>query len=81
MSNLNLTTPPPDGVSILKNPFNKECVTGISIIMSVNGLGRYWWANVEFINGNTKGEQKFRDYKEDEFARLVQDIQNFINSL
>ena len=47
--------------TILKDPFKKNCVKRIYVSYSESWGGQEWWANgnVEFSNGNTKGEQTF----------------------
>ena len=67
-------------ISILNNPFKKECVTEIMIrfvIHSFNKVG-YWYGYVEFKNGATSGRQDFGNYKLDEFKILVTDIEKFV---
>ena len=70
-------------ISILNNPFKKECVTDILIKFSTGSFSgeKYWYGYVEFKNGGTSGRQDFKNYQSDEFKRLVLDIENFVKSL
>ena len=72
-----------NAISILNNPFKKECVIDILIrytISNFSGKG-YWYGKVEFKNGNTQGLQEFIGYTPEDFKRLVKDIENFVNTL
>jgi hypothetical protein len=64
--------------SILKNPFQKNCVTEIRV--SYYEFMRKWSARgtVEFKNGLTKGEQKF---EAETFDEVVIQIKNFLKEL
>jgi len=70
-------------ISILNNPFKKECVTDISINYRMHTFKKvgYWYGYIKFKNGGTSGIQEFDDYKSDEFKKLVTDIENFVKSL
>lgn len=47
-----------DVVSVIKDPFIQEKITGISIRYNGDCYPKpYWYVKVEFVNGNTKGEQ------------------------
>lgn len=67
-------------ISIIKDPFKKDCVGDIGIYYMSSCSVAYWWAKVEFKNGNTKGEQRTPDCKtfEDVITHLKQ-ILNTIN--
>lgn len=47
-------------VSVIKDPFLESKIKGISIRYEGNVFSGkpYWYVNVQFQNGNTKGEQK-----------------------
>lgn len=45
-------------LSVIKDPFNKDCVGDIAIHYTSTFGKPYWWARVEFKNDNTKGEQR-----------------------
>ena len=67
---------------ILKDPFEKGLIKGIRVHMfklSYAGEGK-WTAigSVEFKNGNTEGEQKF---KAETFNEVVQQIEVFLKTL
>lgn len=71
-------------VSLLKDPFKQDCIHQVYIIMDTNMFSpydKYWWAKVSFVNGNTKGEQKFGNYKPDEFDKMIAEIKSFTDSL
>jgi hypothetical protein len=44
-------------ISVIKDPFLKDCVTDISIRYSTSFNRCEWSGNVEFKNGNTEGKQ------------------------
>jgi hypothetical protein len=68
-------------ISDLKNPFDKSCIEQIHIMIY---KGRFeprevrHFAKIEFINGNTKGEQEIRA---ENLPSLLSEIQNFIDNL
>lgn len=70
-------------IGILLDPFKSDRITSINFYGSINAFEKEftWWCKVEFVNGNTHGSQKFSNYKKDEFAQLVKDVEAFINSL
>jgi len=61
---------------IFLNPFSKECVSCISIYIYPGDECR---AYVDFINGNTKGQQEFKKYND--FKKMLDDIEAFVNTL
>lgn len=69
------------GLSILKDPFSKNCVEHIFISVRRGMFKREevsYTAKVEFENGNTKGEQKIEAANMDE---LLARTKEFIDSL
>lgn len=66
--------------SILKDPFKKNSVKRIFVNYSEDWGGKSWscYGSVEFSNGNTSGEQKFRG---DSFDKVVIEMKAFINEL
>lgn len=70
-----------EAISPLNDPFKKACVTSAHFHI-YTGHGQYrvpsMSASVEFENGNTKGEQKF---KAEDFGVLVRQVEDFINTL
>lgn len=67
-------------VSPLKDPFEKDCVTSISMRYWKGSFSDDWYftGTVEFINGNTKGEQKFDCSSPDQ---LHAEINEFLKTL
>lgn len=66
--------------SLLNNPFNESCVKNIFFHVRKSQLTNEFQstASVEFQNGNTGGEQKF---KAETFADLVKQVEDFIKTL
>ena len=78
IKNNNLNTD--DIPDVFNNPFAMDCVESIFI-----GIRKKWgketfctYARVNFINGNTLGEQKFED---DDFQVVLKKVSTFITSL
>jgi hypothetical protein len=66
-------------ISILKDPFNKENMNGLSIFCSIGWNGQWSYnGTVRFKNGNTQGEQRFegKDLKD-----LLLKIENFVETI
>ena len=62
-------------ISVIKDPFIEEKIVGISIRYNGDGYPKpYWYVKVEFVNGNTKGEQMspYRDSMEEVLLDLKQ---------
>lgn len=67
------------GVSILKDPFDSKNIKWLRLIAYCNGQGQFeFWATIEFINGNTKGEQRIDAASFDE---LLTKTKAFIETL
>lgn len=67
--------------SIIKNPFKKQNITGISVYYEPKMFERETWeasARVDFKNGETSGTQKF---KAKTFDEVVLEVKKFINNL
>ncbi len=64
--------------SILKDPFSKVCVKRISVSVYLNGNNWMAHGNVDFVNGQTEGSQKFAGT---EFDEVVLKIREFIKEL
>lgn len=66
--------------SIVENPFKKDCITNIRMFAGRSLFDNNWYfrGNVEFRNGNTKGEQKF---EKNSFDELYIAIANFCKTL
>lgn len=48
-----------DKMAIINDPFGKSCIESISIRMTKLYGGKLWfYADVEFKNGNTEGKQR-----------------------
>ena len=63
------------GVTNFSNPFNRNCFESAHIHIWKDGTIR---ASVDFVAGNTCGEQKFRGY---DFGKIVKEIETFLGSL
>lgn len=65
------------------DPFKQGCITDVCIFMrtSLFDETKYWYATIEFKNGKTKGEQRFGNYKPDEFDKMIDEIKQFTDSL
>lgn len=63
----------------LKNPFNSDCVTDITVYTTKDLWGK-WYArgSVEFKKGNTSGNQKFDGT---DLIDVLKKIYTFINNL
>ena len=65
--------------SQLKDPFNKERIQSIHMhYYNRSWSDPGWIATIEFINGNTRGEQKFEDK---DFQSLLGKMEQFVNEL
>ena len=65
--------------SITNNPFKKSSIISINVDYSQSLFDHDKWSaygNIKFKNGNTEGNQKF---KEDSFDNVVAQIKNYIN--
>lgn len=77
---MDLTNSQESGVSILKDPFNIDCVKDICIRMYVNyNKEKMWYAKVEFQNGSTEGAQRFNDNAD--FRVIVAQVEEFLKSI
>ena len=68
-------------IDVLKNPFEKECITDVNILIYKSRFPPFeikHIATVVFKNGNTEGKQNF---EAGDFTTLVVQIQSFINNL
>ncbi len=67
------------GISILKDPFSKDCVHGVRIVMMTTYAGvRIFFAKVEFKNGGTTGEQDIRgDSMDDVILKTKEFLETF----
>ena len=71
-----------NGISILKDPFKKDCVTEVMLKIATSCFSpyeKYCYAYVEFKNGNTTGKQNFP--RCNDFNKLTKDVQAFIETL
>lgn len=66
-------------LSKLKDPFIKESISGITIRYTTAGRKPYWYALVEFKNGNTRGEQKLGEC--DTFEEIVLQVKLLLDEL
>ena len=68
------------GLTEMKDPFSSSCVQSVTL-----RLWKMWpnsppkiYANVEFENGNTKGEQKI---EADSMNELIKKVETFLKTL
>jgi hypothetical protein len=67
-------------ISVIKDPFQTNCITNVGIHFSNNGFSNpYWYGYVKFKNGNTEGEQKTNHTQS--FEEIVVEIRQILNSL
>lgn len=66
-------------LSVIKDPFKKECAGDISIRRTSWGQKWYWYAIIEFKNGNTKGEQKTPECET--FEDVITQLKIILNSI
>jgi hypothetical protein len=65
-----------DSISILQDPFKKDCVS--SIDFTYRKFVNRWDATVRFKNGNTGGHQEFTN---PDFVSIVKEVEAFIKTL
>jgi hypothetical protein len=66
-------------LSTLKDPFIKDSISGITIRYTTAGRKPYWYALVEFKNGNTSGEQRLGEC--DTFEEIVLQVKLLLDEL
>jgi hypothetical protein len=66
-------------ISVIKDPFQKNCIGDMSIRRTSWGNKFYWYATVEFKNGSTKGEQKTPDCET--FEEVIAHVKQILNSV
>lgn len=68
-------------ITPLQDPFKKENINGVMIVMSRDIFNKapFFWAKVEFKNGNTTGEHMISDCAN--LADAFEKVQAFVNSL
>lgn len=78
---LNVSEEESRSISVIKDPFQTNCITNVSINYSDGGgfATPYWYGFVKFKNGNTEGEQ--RTNKTQSFEEIVVEIRQILNSL
>lgn len=67
-------------ISIIKDPFKSDKIYSISFNLFNYG-DVYWSARVEFRNGNTSGEQRFKVDGAENFSIIVKQVEDFLSSL
>lgn len=69
-----------NNLNVIKNPFSKDNITGISIVMGKNVFsgGFYFRGDVEFRNGQTQGRQVFNG---DNLVDVFIKVKEFCESL
>ena len=68
-------------ISLLKDPFQKEKINGMSFFLHSFGNRMYWEGTIKFQNGNTGGSFKTKEYKADEFLLCVKEAEELIKNL
>lgn len=66
-------------ISVIKDPFQKDCVGDIMIHYTTSFNTVYWYATVEFKNGNTTGKQKTPQCQT--FEEVVTHLKQILNSV
>lgn len=66
-------------ISVIKDPFNKDCIGDIAINYTTSFGSRYWYARIQFKNGNTSGEQRTPNCET--FEEVVAQIKIILNSI
>lgn len=75
----NITEEDAKSISVIKDPFQTNCITNVSINFT-NGISTpYWYGYVKFKNGNTEGEQ--RTNRTQSFEEIVAEIKQILNSI
>lgn len=70
-----------NGLSIIVDPFLKDSIESLSINYRKNSFSNntYWYANVVFQNGRTKGEQRLDNCET--FEEIVIQVKHLLNEL
>jgi hypothetical protein len=68
-------------VSVLKNPFESDKIERIYLFMNKGFSGCYWSGGIQFKNGNSEGEQKFRVDGAENIHIILNQMDEFIKSL
>jgi hypothetical protein len=67
-------------ISVIKDPFQTNCITNVGIHFSNSGYSKpYWYGYVKFKNGNTQGEQTTNQTQS--FEEIVVEIRQILNSI
>ena len=67
-----------DGVSIINNPFLPHCIDAIHLTALRLSNGMVFYGDVEFVNGKTKGTQRFEG---EDLTDLFNQIATFCTNL
>lgn len=68
-------------ISVIKDPFTKDCVTAFRTSCHKSWVYPYRWVykgHVEFKNGNTSGQQ---DFEAEDYKSLLIKMEAFMNQL
>lgn len=70
-----------NGLSVIVDPFLKDSIESLSINYRKNSFSKdtYWYANVVFQNGRTKGEQRLGNCET--FEEIVIQVKHLLNEL
>jgi hypothetical protein len=70
-----------NGLSVIVDPFLSDSLESLSINYRKNSFSKdtYWYANVVFQNGNTKGEQRLGNCET--FEEIVIQVKHLLNEI
>lgn len=70
-----------NGLSVIVDPFLSDSLERLSINYSKSSFSNksYWYANVVFQNGNTKGEQRLGNCET--FEEIVIQVKHLLNEI
>jgi len=67
-------------ISVIKDPFKKDCVTEVNIFFRIGWNGEHrWTGSVGFVNGNTAGRQDIP--VSPTFEEAVANMKTILNSV
>jgi hypothetical protein len=70
-----------NGLSVIVDPFLSDSLESLSINYRKNSFSKktYWYANVVFQNGRTKGEQRLGECET--FEEIVAQVKQLLNEI
>lgn len=67
-------------LSVINDPFKKDCVRNILMAMHTSYNGNtYWYGKVKFVNGKTEGEHRTSDH--DTFEAMYVELKQVLESI